>query len=304
MTFQRTIAAPVICSGIGLHTGSKTTVTIRPALPNHGIVFWRTDLPGKQRIRAHAERVGGVNFATTLTGDNFVIGTVEHLMAALHGHGVDNALVEVTGDELPIMDGSAAAFSCLIASAGLRVQNAPRRYLQVLKPVSISEGDKRAALYPADGFAVTYEIAYAHPVIKNQRFDIVVTPESFQSELAPARTFGFLNEVNMMRESGLATGGGLQNAIVVGNFSVLNDGGLRFPDEFVRHKALDAVGDLYLAGYPILGRLHAYKAGHALNHKLVMRLLEDKKAWRLVEDRPAKTASPVPAEAAMRQAWA
>jgi UDP-3-O-[3-hydroxymyristoyl] N-acetylglucosamine deacetylase len=303
MNFQRTIAAAVTCSGIGLHTGARVTMTVRPAPEDHGIVFLRTDLVGKQRVRAHAEKVGGVNFATTLMGRGFVIGTVEHLMAALHGLGVDNALVEVNGDELPIMDGSAAAFSYLIASAGLRVQTAPRRYLQVLKPVTIAEGDKRVTLHPADGFAVTYEIDYPHPVIQQQRFDIVVTPESFQSELAPARTFGFLSEVNMMRANGLANGGGLDNAIVIGNYSVLNDGGLRFPNEFVRHKALDAVGDLYLAGYPILGRLHAHKTGHALNHKLVMRLLEDKTAWRLVDERPVKI-TPLSVEAAVKQVWA
>jgi len=182
-------------------------------------------------------------------------------------------------------------------------QTAPRIYLQVLKPVTVGEGDKKASLFPADRFAVTYEISYEHPVIKNQRFDVVVTPESFQSELAPARTFGFLADLTMMREAGLANGGSLENAIVIGNYSVLNDGGLRFPDEFVRHKAMDAVGDLYLAGHQILGRLHAYKSGHGLNHKLVTRLLEDKKAYRFVEGRPTKQASMAP-EMPYRQAHA
>jgi UDP-3-O-[3-hydroxymyristoyl] N-acetylglucosamine deacetylase len=293
MEMQHTLAAPVTCSGVGLHSGTQVSVTVRPAPPDHGIVFVRTDLPGRQRLRAQATNVGGTNFATSLIGKGFVIGTVEHLMAALHGHGADNAVVEINGDELPIMDGSAAAFSYLIDNVGLKEQLASRRYLQVIRPISVSEGDKMVVLYPADRFAVTYEINYPHPLIKKQRFDIVVTPASFRSELAGARTFGFLSEVNLMRQNGLASGGGLENAIVIGNYSVLNAGGLRYPDEFVRHKALDAIGDLYLAGYPILGRMHAYKAGHALNHKLVTALLEDKKAWRLVDRRATRVAPPL-----------
>jgi UDP-3-O-[3-hydroxymyristoyl] N-acetylglucosamine deacetylase len=286
MEMQRTIAAAVNCSGVGLHSGSDVTVAIRPAPVDHGIVFCRTDQVGRQRVKALATNVGGTNFATTLMGDGFVIGTIEHLMAALAGHGIDNALIELDGDEVPIMDGSAAAFTYLLSSAGVEEQSSARRYLQILKPVTIVEGDKRASLFPADGFAVTYEIDYSHPMIRQQRFDVVVTPQSFASELAPARTFGFLSEVNEMRENGFAGGGSLDNAIVIGNYSVINRGGLRFPNEFVRHKALDAMGDLYLAGYPILGRMHGVKSGHALNHKLVMALLEDKKAWRLVEGKP------------------
>lgn len=292
MTWQKTLATAVTCSGIGLHSGSKVSVTIRPAPIDRGIVFCRTDLAGRQLVRAEARNVGGTNFATTLMGKDYVIGTVEHLMATLSGHAIDNALIELDGDEVPIMDGSAAAFSYLIGSAGIVEQPVPRRYLQVLKPVSITEGDKRATLYPADGFAVTYEIDYPHPMIQQQRFDIVVTPESFASELAAARTFGFLAEVNQMRENGFAGGGSLENAIVIGNYSVINSGGLRYPNEFVRHKVLDAIGDLYLAGYPILGRMHGRKSGHALNHKLVMALLEDKKAWRLVEGAAGETARP------------
>ncbi|MDP8224799.1 MAG: UDP-3-O-acyl-N-acetylglucosamine deacetylase [Candidatus Lernaella stagnicola] len=292
MFWQRTLAAAVSCTGVGLHSGGNVTVTIRPAPADNGIVFCRTDLPGRQRIRAVAANVGGTNFATTLMGDGFVIGTIEHLMAALSGHGVDNAIVEVDGDEIPIMDGSAAAFSYLVDSAGVMEQSTPRRYIQILKPVSISEGDKRAALFPADGFALTYEIDYDHPIIRRQRFDVVVTRESFRTELAAARTFGFLAEVTQMRENGFANGGSLDNAVVIGNYSVINNGGLRYPNEFVRHKALDAMGDLYLAGYPILGRMHGVKSGHALNHKLVMAMLRDKKAWRLVEGQPAAIERP------------
>jgi UDP-3-O-[3-hydroxymyristoyl] N-acetylglucosamine deacetylase len=290
MDYQQTLATAVHCSGIGLHTGSKITLTIRPAPTDTGIVFFRTDLVGKRKVRAMGKSVGGTNFATSLIGDGFVISTIEHLMAALHGHGIDNALVEVDGDELPIMDGSAAAFSYLFSSAGSKAQQVPKKYLQIIKPVIITEGDKRAAIYPADGFTLTYEISYTHPAIQNQRFDIVMTPQSFQAELAGARTFGFLAEVNLMRENGFANGGGLENAIVLGNYTVLNAGGLRFPDEFARHKALDMVGDLYLTGYPLLGRVHGYKSGHALNHKLVMALLEDKKAWRIIEGRPNRGA--------------
>jgi len=288
MNFQRTLAASVTCSGIGLHSGSKVVVAIHPAPANHGIVFVRTDIVGRQRVRASANNVGGTSFATTLIGEGFIIGTVEHLMATFNGHGIDNATVEVNGDELPIMDGSAAAFNYLIESAGIAEQQAPRKYIQILKPIIVNEGDKKAALLPADGMAVTYEISFPHPMIKTQRFDIVISPESFSSELAQSRTFGFLADVNMMRQAGLANGGSLENAIVIGNYSVLNKGGLRYPDEFVRHKVLDALGDLYLAGCPILGRFHAVKSGHALNHKLVTRLLEEKKSWRLVEGRPRR----------------
>lgn len=288
MDKQRTLATAVTCSGIGLHTGSEVTLTLRPASVDQGIVFVRTDLAGRQKIKAHANKVGGTNFATTLIGDGYIIGTIEHLMAALHGHAIDNILVEMDGDEVPIMDGSAAAFSYLIQSAGIVEQQAPRRYIQILKPIEVVEGDKRAGLYPADNFAVTYEIDFPHPMIKVQRFDVLVTPESFHSELAGARTFGFLTEVSMMRDAGLANGGGLNNAIVIGNYSVLNKGGLRYPDEFVRHKVMDAIGDIFLAGYPILGLLHAVKSGHALNHKLVMRMLEEKSSWRIVEGRPRR----------------
>jgi len=296
MEQQRTIAAAVTCSGIGLHSGSSVSVTIRPAPVDHGIVFVRTDLAGRQRIRAHASKVGGTNFATTLIGNGYIIGTIEHIMSALSGHGIDNALIEVDADEVPIMDGSASAFSYLLDSAGVVEQTAPRKYIQILKPITVAEGDKQAALLPADGFAVTYEICFPHPMIKTQRFNIVVTPESYRTELAKARTFGFLTDLNMMRDAGLANGGSLDNAIVVGNYTVLNKGGLRYPDEFVRHKVLDAIGDLYLAGYPILGRLRAVKSGHALNHKLVMRLLEEKQSWRIVEGRPQKPKKTQPAE--------
>ena len=302
MDRQRTIATAVTCSGIGLHSGAKVTLTIVPAPVDHGIVFARTDLPGRPQVRAHASKVGGTNFATTLIGDGYIVSTIEHLMATLNGYAIDNALIEIDGDETPIMDGSAAAFGYLIDSAGVVEQTALRRYLQILKPVVMVENDKRAALSPADGFAVTYEISFPHPMIQTQRFDILVTPESFRRELAQARTFGFLSDLNMMRDAGLVNGGSLENAIVVGNYSVLNKGGLRFPDEFVRHKALDALGDLYLAGYPILGRFHAQKSGHALNHKLVTRLLEEKDSWRIVEGRPVRRprrATPVATEQPM-----
>jgi len=285
MEKQRTLGASVSCSGVGLHSGSRVTVTLRPAAADHGVQFCRTDLVGRQRLQAQAKNVGNTSFATTLVGKDYMIGTVEHLMAALHGHGIDNVTIDIDGDEVPIMDGSAAAFSYLIESAGIKEQQSPRRFIQILKPIVVIEGDKKAGLYPADGFALTYEIEYPHPAIQKQRFDIVLTPESFAAELAKARTFGFLSEVNFLRENGFANGGSLENAIVVGNYSVLNTGGLRYQDEFVRHKAMDAIGDLYLAGYPIMGRYHAVKSGHALNHKLLLAMLEDKKAWRLVEGR-------------------
>ena len=283
MIQQQTLKAPISCKGIGLHTGHEVSLTVHPADVDHGIVFYRADKPGTASIRADFKNVGSTSFATTLNGGDFFISTVEHLMSALAGMGVDNALVEVKGNELPIMDGSSLPFAHLIASAGLTEQNKPRKYIQILRPVIVSEGDKIAGLYPASKFSVSYSIEFEHPMIKTQRYDADLTPEAYIKDIAWARTFGFLREINMMKANGLAAGGGLQNALVLGNYSVINKGGVRFPDEFVRHKILDAVGDVFLAGHRILGQLVCKKSGHALNHKLVSRMFEDRLAWRYVE---------------------
>ena len=284
MLNQHTLNVPVSCKGVGLHTGSEVSITVKPALPDHGIVFLRTDLSGKKRIQANFEHVGETSFATTLHGSDFFIATVEHLMSAFAGMGIDNALVEIDGDELPIMDGSSAPFAYLFRSAGLRRQDTTRKYIQILRPIVVSENDRTAGLYPSDNFKISFSIEFEHPIIQTQRLDMdEVTATDFIEQIAGARTFGFLSELNVMRENGFAAGGGLENAIVVGNYTVLNKGGLRYPDEFVRHKVLDAMGDLYLAGHPILGQLVCKKSGHGLNHKLVSRLFEDKHAWRFVE---------------------
>jgi UDP-3-O-[3-hydroxymyristoyl] N-acetylglucosamine deacetylase len=294
---QHTLTAPVSCRGIGLHTGADVSVTVKPAPADHGIVFVRTDKTGPRTVNADFKNVGGTSFATTLHGPNFFISTVEHLMSALAGMGVDNAVIEVDGDEMPIMDGSSKPFAYLLSSAGLKAQEKPRKYIQILQPIVVAEGDRFAGLYPSDNFKVSFSIEFDHPIIKTQRFDAEMTSELFSSEIAPARTFGFLNEINMLKANGFAAGGGLENAIVVGNYTVLNKGGLRYKDEFVRHKVLDAMGDLYLAGHPILGQLVCKKSGHGLNHKLVSRLYEEKRSWRYVELVPAKQADnekPVP----------
>ena len=284
MQNQHTLNVPVSCKGIGLHTGYEVSVTVKPAPPDHGIVFTRTDLPGKKRVRANYHNVGATSFATTLDGKDFFIATVEHLMSAFAGMGVDNALVEVTGDELPIMDGSSAPFACLFQSAGVAEQLKSRKYIQILRPIVVSESDRTAGLYPSNTFKVSFSIEFEHPVIKTQRFDIDgFNADYFITEIAGARTFGFLSDLNLLRDNGFAAGGGLDNAIVVGNYTVLNKGGLRYPNEFVRHKVLDVLGDLYLAGHPIIGQLVCKKSGHGLNHKLVKRLFEQKDAWRFVE---------------------
>lgn len=293
MHTQHTICVPVSCKGIGLHTGSEVSLTINPAPPDHGIVFQRSDVKNHNQLKAEFSNVGNTSFATTLANGEFYISTIEHLMSALAGMGVDNALVEIDGDELPIMDGSSLAYATLIQSSGTSNQKVPRRYIQILNPIVVSESDRTAGLYPSNHFKVSYSIEFDHPMIKTQRFDVdSLSPDFFVTEIAGARTFGFLSDLSMLKENGFAAGGGLENAIVVGNYTVLNKGGLRYPDEFVRHKILDALGDLYLAGYPILGQLVCKKSGHGLNHKLLTRLFEEKSSWRFVELDPQAEKEP------------
>ena len=283
MCYQKTIQNTVSLSGIGLHTGQKVTVTLKPALPNWGIEFKRTDLSGSPGIKAHSKNVIGTAFATTLGGRGFSISTVEHLMAALFGMGIDNAIVEVDGDEIPIMDGSADPFAYLISSVGLQVQDVQRDYIRIIKPIEVAEGDRKAALLPSDGsgFEIDYRIDFDHPMIRIQQLALTINDQIFETQVASARTFGFLSDINMLKANGFAAGGSLENAVVIGNYSILNKGGLRYPDEFVRHKILDAIGDFALAGYRIKGTLVANKSGHGLNSKLVKRLLDEKRCWHL-----------------------
>jgi len=279
MRTQRTLRREVACTGIGLHGGRQVQLRLRPAPVGHGIVLRRTDVPGFE-VRALVGAVCDVNHATSIRCAGERVGTVEHLLAALHGLGVDNAAIEVDADEVPILDGSAVPFVYLLQEAGVRVQPWPRRYLRVRRPVEVKVGDSTLTLYPHDGLRVTYTIEFDHPAIRRQTLTLDMDQAVFQEEIAPARTFGFLRDVEALRRAGLAKGGSLENAVLVGEHEVLNP--LRFPDEFVRHKILDLVGDLSLAGAPLLAHAVAYKAGHALHILAVREMLRDPSAFEVV----------------------
>jgi UDP-3-O-[3-hydroxymyristoyl] N-acetylglucosamine deacetylase len=281
MNAQRTLRRSISCAGIGLHSGHKVTLSLKPAPADFGIRFRRSDLGGLE-VPATVKHVGGINYATGLTRDTVRVDTVEHLLAALVSLGVDNVIVELNSPEVPIMDGSAAPFIYLIHEAGVKRLQKPRRYLKVLRPVSLSSGDKRIALYPSDHFKVTYSIAFDHPLLRHQSRTLRMSEETFIEEVAAARTFGFLKEVEMLRQQGLALGGSLENAIVIGDTGVLNNA-LRFDDEFVRHKILDVIGDMALVGHPIVGHLVAHRGGHALHTAFAAKVLEESDAWMLVE---------------------
>jgi UDP-3-O-[3-hydroxymyristoyl] N-acetylglucosamine deacetylase len=281
MHSQRTLRRPISCAGIGLHSGKKVTLSLKPAPAGSGIRFRRADLGGLE-VPATVQHVGGINYATGLTRDAVKVDTVEHLLAALVALGIDNVVVELNSPEVPIMDGSAAPFIYLIHEAGVKQLAAARRYLKVLRPMSLSRGDKRIALYPSDHFKVTYSIAFDHPMLRHQSRTVRITSESFVEDIAPARIFTFLKEVEMLRQQGLALGGSLENAVVIGDTGVLNNG-LRFDDEFVRHKILDVIGDMALVGYPVIGHLVAHRGGHALHTAFAAQVREESEAWTLVE---------------------
>jgi len=281
---EHTVALPAICAGIGLHTGQHVRLSIRPAAAGTGVVFVRTDLAqGDNLVPARADCVTQTRLGTVITNASGVsVSTIEHLMAALSALGVDNAIIELDGPEVPIMDGSAQPFVQLLDQAGFRRQSTAQRVIEILRPVEVIEGDKRAALLPAERFEMRFEIDFDNPVIGHQEVELVVTEDSFRTELAAARTFGFVEGVEALRAAGLARGGSLDNAIVIDGDKVLNDGGLRFADEFVRHKALDAIGDLYVLGMPIQGRFEGIRAGHGLNNAVVRALLSQPEAYRIV----------------------
>jgi UDP-3-O-[3-hydroxymyristoyl] N-acetylglucosamine deacetylase len=296
MNAQRTLRRTVSCTGIGLHSGNKVTLSLKPAPADYGIRFQRSDLGGLE-IPATVTHLGGIQYQTGLTREAVSVETVEHLLAALTALGIDNAIVELNHSEVPIMDGSAAPFVYLILNeAGVRKLSAPRRFLKVLRPISLTHGDKRIALYPSDHFKVTYSISFDHPLLRHQSRTMRITEDSFVEEIAPARTFGFLKEVEMLRQRGLALGGSLDNAIVLGETGVLNNA-LRFEDEFVRHKILDVIGDLSLVGHPVIGHLVAHRGGHALHTAFAARILEEPDAWRMVEAPDASVLAPVGAAA-------
>ena len=299
MNAQRTLRRPISCAGIGLHSGNKVRLSLKPAPSDFGIRFRRSDLGGLE-VPASVGHLGGINHATGLTRDAVNVNTVEHLLAALVSLGVDNVIVELNSPEVPIMDGSAAPFIYLIQEAGIKPLPAARRYLKVLRPLSLTRGDKRIALYPSDHFKVTYSIAFDHPLLRHQSRTIRLSEETFVDEIAPARTFGFLKEVEMLRQHGLALGGSLENAIVIGDTGVLNNA-LRFDDEFVRHKILDVIGDMALIGRPLIGHLVAHRGGHALHTAFAAQVLAQTEAWTLVEGVPeTDVRGAVPAVAPVR----
>ena len=282
MEAQRTLRRPISCVGIGLHSGCKVNLSLKPAPPDHGIRFRRTDI-GNVEVPATVSNLAGIQLATGLSLDQVSVETVEHLLSALVSLGVDNVIVELNSPEVPIMDGSAAPFVYLIQEAGIKRQQKSRKFLKIVRPIALSRGDKRIAIYPSDHFKVTYSVSYDHPLLRHQSRTLRITEESFIEEIAPARTFTFLKDVEMLRQNGLALGGSLENAVVLGETGVLNNA-LRFDDEFVRHKILDAVGDLALVGYPVIGHLVAHRAGHALHTEFAAKILEEAQSWKLIEE--------------------
>ena len=281
---QQTLAGPAILAGVGVHTGAHVRVSIRPAGPDTGMVFVRTDVRDRDnRVHAHGLSVTKTTLGTVISNAAGVtVSTIEHLMAAFCALGVDNAVIELDGPEVPIMDGSSEPFVQIIDRVGLREQQAVRRYIEILEPIEVVDGDKSARLVPAAQFEVAFEIAFPTPTIGRQAVDLVMDEDAFRDELANCRTFGFLAEVEALRAMGLARGGSLENAVVIDGDQILNPGGLRMEREFVKHKALDAIGDLYVLGAPLLGRYEGVKAGHAINNLLVRALLANPQAWREV----------------------
>ena len=283
MIRQRTLKNVIRATGVGLHTGAKVYLTLRPAAVNAGIVFRRTDLDEPVEIPARCEYVGDTRLSTTLVKGDVRISTVEHLLSAFAGLGIDNARVDVSAPEVPIMDGSAGPFVFLIQSAGVQEQNAPKRLIRIRKRIRVEDGDKWAQFDRFEGFKVSFTIDFDHPVFRdrNQEVTLDFAKTSFVREVSRARTFGFMREVELLRENNLALGGSLDNAVVVDDYRILNEEGLRYEDEFVKHKVLDAVGDLYLLGHGLIGAFTGFKSGHGLNNRLLQTLMSDRTAWEM-----------------------
>ncbi len=284
MLKQRTLKKVVSATGVGLHNGEKVTLTLRPAGPDTGIVFKRADLPGAPTIQATPDAVRDTRMCSALEHDGARVATVEHLMSALAGLGVDNIMVEVTASEIPIMDGSSGPFIFLLQSAGIVEQNAPKKFIRIKKIVEVHDGDKWARFEPYHGFKLDFTIEFAHPVFDQSGNNVKIDfkDNSYIKEISRARTFGFMHEVEYLRANGLARGGSLDNAIVLDEYRVLNQDGLRYDDEFAKHKVLDAIGDLYMLGHPLLGSFTAFKSGHGMNNQLLRALLADASAWEYV----------------------
>ncbi len=284
MIKQRTLKNTIKATGIGLHTGEKIYLTLRPAPTDTGIIFRRVDLDEPVEIPARPENVGSTTLSTTLEKDGVRISTVEHLLSAFAGLGIDNVYVELSASEVPIMDGSAGPFVFLIPSAGIDEQNAPKRFIRIKRSVVVEEGDKWVRFDPFDGFKVSFTIDFNHPAIRSRNQQVVMdfSTTSFVKEVSRARTFGFMSELEHLQANNLALGGSPDNAIVLDDYRILNEDGLRYEDEFVKHKILDAIGDLYLMGHSLIGAYSAYKSGHALNNRLLRTLMAEKDAWELV----------------------
>lgn len=284
MLKQRTLKNVIRATGVGLHTGTKVYLTLRPAPVDTGIIFVRTDLEPHVHIPALAHLVGDTTLSTTLIQDDVRVSTIEHLMSAMSGLGIDNAYIEVSAPEVPIMDGSAGPFVFLIQSAGIEEQDAPKKFIRILKPIHLKDGDKTVSLEPFDGFKVSYTLLYDHPVYRRYTKSATIdfSSTSFVKEVSRARTFGFMHEFEELRNRNLALGASMDNAIAVGDYKVLNEDGLRYEDEFVKHKILDSIGDLYLLGHSLLGEFKGYKSGHALNNNLLRTLEATRDAWEMV----------------------
>jgi len=300
MIRQRTLKNVIRATGVGLHTGQKIRLTLSPAPVDHGIVFRRVDLDPAVEIVAHAHQVGDTTLSTSLGTGDVRVSTVEHLLSAMAGIGIDNAIIDVDGPEVPLMDGSAGPFVFLLQSAGIRDQNAPKKFIRILREIEVRDGDKVASFSPFNGFKVAFSIDFDHPVFldKPLQAEIDFSTTSYVKEVSRARTFGFVHEFEYMRSRGLARGASVDNAIAVDEFSILNRDGLRYEDEFVKHKILDAIGDLYLLGNSLIGEFRAHKSGHALNNILLRELITNEDAWEVVtfdnvEDAPISYIQPV-----------
>jgi UDP-3-O-[3-hydroxymyristoyl] N-acetylglucosamine deacetylase len=284
MIRQRTLKNVIRATGVGIHTGEKVYMTLRPAAPDAGIVFRRVDLPQPVEIKACPELVGDTSLSTTLLRDGVRVSTVEHLLSAMAGLGIDNAYVDLSAAEVPIMDGSAGPFVFLLQSAGIHEQDKPKRFIRIKKSITVRDGDKWARFDPFDGFKVGFSIDFDHPIFtpKTSSAEIDFSTTSFVKEVSRARTFGFMRDIEMLRERNLVLGGSMDNAIVLDDYRILNEDGLRYEDEFVKHKILDAIGDLYLLGHSLIGAFYGHKSGHQLNNRLLRSLLADTTAWEEV----------------------
>jgi UDP-3-O-[3-hydroxymyristoyl] N-acetylglucosamine deacetylase len=284
MIKQRTLKNTVRATGVGIHTGQKVYITLNPAAVDTGIIFTRTDFSTPVEINAQANLVGDTSMSTTLIKDGTRVSTVEHLMAAFSGMGIDNCVVELSAPEVPIMDGSSGPFVFLIQSAGIQIQDKAKQFIKITKPIEIKHHDKIARFTPYDGYKLTFEIEFNHPAFSEhtKSKEIDLSTNTFVKEISRARTFGFMRDIEMLRENNLAIGGSMDNAIVLDDYRVLNQDGLRYEDEFVKHKILDAIGDIYMLGKPIIGAFYGYKSGHALNNQLARELLQQEDAWEIV----------------------